>query len=103
MPDFHAVYVTKIGVPFIEKAESFRSEVEAIEAAANAFSPHRDNEGRIHYSPVRIETHDGKHIVLAGFEYIQILTPEELREITEQEQRQQQMMQGVPLPEESDE
>lgn len=88
MPSYHVVYVSKLGIPFIEEAEEFPSEIDAVEAAANAFAPVRDAEGTLHYSPIRIQTHDGKSVVLSGFDHINVLSPEELAMIQQQERMQ---------------
>lgn len=88
MPKYHTVYVTKLGVPFIEEAEEFSDEIEAVEAAANSFAPVRDNEGRLHFSPVRVNTYDGKSVVVSGFDHISAMTPEELSQIKQHEQAQ---------------
>lgn len=107
MPDYHVVYVTKLGVPFIEEAQEYPSRTAAVEDAAHEFSPVPDRDGRLRYPNVRVVTHDGQEVVLPGYDHLYAFTPEELQKIQAEERRQQQMMRGnvhaVPLSEESDE
>lgn len=85
MPRYHAVYVTRLGVPFIEEAEEHPNEDSVVEAAAKSFAPVRDGEGRLHYSPIRIRTHDGKSVVVSGFDHITAMTPDELEQLKAQD------------------
>lgn len=92
MPRFYAVYVTKLGVPFIEGAQEYESERDAANDAASTFIPTRDEKGNYHHSPVMVKTLEGRYIVLTDIDHIRIMTPEELAEAQEQERRAQAEM-----------
>lgn len=85
MPRLHTVYVSKLGVPFIEEAQEFDSELKAVMEAADCFTPSPDKDGRNHVVPVIVKTHDGKYVALTGVDHINVLTPEELEQIKRQE------------------
>lgn len=95
MPNFHTVYVSELGVPFIEEAQEYESEHEAALDAARCFTPIPNDEGKYFVVPVIVKTHDGKSVILDSYDHITVMTPEELAEIKATEQRQRQGYQIV--------
>ena len=87
MPSYHTVYVSKLGVPFIEEAQEYESEQEAALDAARCFTPIPNDEGKLVTVPVIVKTHDGKSVILDSYDHITVMTPEELSAIKQQEQQ----------------
>lgn len=92
MPMFHTVYVTKLGVPFVEEGQTYESESDAASDAASTFLPTKDEKGAYHHSPVLVKTLEGRYVVLTEVDHIRVMTPEELAQAQEQERRAQAEM-----------
>lgn len=82
---FHTVYITRLGVPFIEEEQEFPDAANALLAAADEFAPTKDDKGNLHFSPVAVKTVDGKWVVIPDYDHILVWTTEELKQIQEQE------------------
>lgn len=87
---FHTVYITPLGVPFIEEAQEYEDEFQAAADAAQCFLPTKDHNDNYHMSPVVVKTIEGKAVVITKIDHIRVLTPEELRETQEQERLAQE-------------
>lgn len=90
MPNFHTVYVTKLGVPFVEEAQEYDSEFDAAADAARTFVPTKDEKGNYHQSPVVVKTIEERAVVLTDVDHIRVMTPEELRQAQEEERAAQE-------------
>lgn len=89
MPSYHTVYVTKLGVPFVEEAQEFESEAGAALAAGDVFNSQRDEKGNYHSTPVAVTTVEGRTVILTEVDHITVMTPEELKRAQEQEKQAQ--------------
>lgn len=99
MSRYHVVYVTKLGVPFIEEAQEHSSEVGALAEAVKAFAPTYDQyTGDREYDPVVVKTHEGKFAVLHDYDHLSVMTPEELQGILQREAEAR----GLPFTEDDD-
>lgn len=92
MPKFHTVYITKLGVPYIEEAQEYETEQDAAIDASNCFTPQRDEKGNYHHVPVAVTTVENRTVILTDVDHITVMTPEELASAREAEKRQQAEM-----------
>jgi sensor histidine kinase regulating citrate/malate metabolism len=99
MPMFHTVYVTKLGVPFIEEAQEYEDERSAASDAAQCFLPTRDENGNYHSVPSIVKTIGDRYVVLTNVDHIRVMTPEELNQAQEEERRAQEAaFNDIPHP-----
>ena len=90
MPQFHTVYITKLGVPFIEEAQEYQTEQDAAIDASHCFTPQKDEKGNYHSVPVAVTTVEKRTVVLTDVDHITVMTPEELARVQDQERQQQE-------------